>query len=636
MDSLLPAPFLSADWIYFKENAEEDEYSLYCCSFSCPKQKGVLYLAGDSDATVYLNGKLVFFSLSPSYPSHLIADKAEVDLQEGENQLLIELYYFGSEGFSSYRKGKAKLKFALLSQKGELLARSGLETLSCLHPHYFSHQRKPISPQLGYSFFYEAEGKQAMWGKSHLIKDDSSLSLRENRHCVLKGRAPYQSKHLGKGHYLLDFGRETVGFLDLEFLSPAPQNILFVYSEHHEEGKPLLRCPGSDDFSCSYRAKAGENRFLSTFRRLGLRYLEVYAEEDLVIGYIGIQEVVYPFSFIPLHSKDPLFERIASACVQTLVCCYHKHYEDCPSREQCLYAMDSYNQILAGLVCFSNKEQIRSSLRLFSYDERKDGLLSICSPSSTPLFIPCFSLFYVKSVEAYLHSSEDLAFLKDVYPKIQGIMNAFFRKTREDGLLMPFQSPGAWNFYEWAEGLDGNLGGEQSQGPDLIENALFLWTLPSYAYLQSLLGIKEDHSSFVQKNIDHARKTFRKGHAFIHSKERSLYTQYGNALALLAGYAEEDDAPLLASELMNPSSSFVKATLSTKAILYRALLHQSKGNAPYVLSDIKKTWGRMLQEGATTFYETEKGWKDFSGAGSLCHGWSATPLIFLKELGILE
>lgn len=632
----LPPSFLAADWIYFKESGEEDEYSLFRASFSCPKQKGKLFLSGDTDVSATLNGRLVFFSLSPSYPSHPIADAVEVSLQEGENELLLELYYFGAEGFSSYCKGKAKLKFALLGEKGDVLAKSSEETLSCPHPHYRSHQRKAISPQLGYSFSYEAEEKEAKWGKSFLIQDSSLVSPRENLHCLLKGRSPCKGRHLGKGHYLLDLGKETVGFLDLEFSSPKAQEILFVYSEHSEEGKPLLRCPGNDDFSCSYRAKAGDNRFLSTFRRLGCRYLEVFAEEDLGIGYIGIQEVVYPFEVLPLHSEDPLFQSIALTCVRTLICCYHEHYEDCPSREQCLYAMDSYNQILSGLCCFANKEQIRSSLSLLYRGQREDGLLPLCAPSSVPLFIPCFSLYFVKAVEAYLRSTGDVPFLREAYPSIQRIMGAFFAQDRGDGLLIPFQSEGAWNFYEWAEGLDGNLGGEQEKEPDLIENALFLWTLPSYSYLQSLLGAEEDRSSFVSRNIDGARRLFRKGHAFAHSQTHPFFSQYGNALSLLVGYAEEADAPFLSSELMDPSSPFRKAALPNKPILYRALLDQSKANAPYVLADIKATWGRMLLEGATSFYETEKGWRDFSGAGSLCHGWSATPLIFLKELGILD
>lgn len=38
--------------------------------------------------------------------------------------------------------------------------------------------------------------------------------------------------------------------------------------------------------------------------------------------------------------------------------------------------------------------------------------------------------------------------------------------------------------------------------------------------------------------------------------------------------------------------------------------------------------GKMLDAGATSFWEMKDGWKDFDGAGSLCHGWSAIPVYF--------
>jgi hypothetical protein len=40
----------------------------------------------------------------------------------------------------------------------------------------------------------------------------------------------------------------------------------------------------------------------------------------------------------------------------------------------------------------------------------------------------------------------------------------------------------------------------------------------------------------------------------------------------------------------------------------------------------------MLEQGATSFWETAKGEADFSGAGSLCHGWSALPIYYYETL----
>ena len=47
----------------------------------------------------------------------------------------------------------------------------------------------------------------------------------------------------------------------------------------------------------------------------------------------------------------------------------------------------------------------------------------------------------------------------------------------------------------------------------------------------------------------------------------------------------------------------------------------------YVLNDIAEKWGYMLYHNATSFWETLKGDADFDQAGSLCHGWSAIPVI---------
>ena len=50
------------------------------------------------------------------------------------------------------------------------------------------------------------------------------------------------------------------------------------------------------------------------------------------------------------------------------------------------------------------------------------------------------------------------------------------------------------------------------------------------------------------------------------------------------------------------------------------------------MQDIRRKYGYMLEQGGTTFWETEKGWQDFDGAGSLCHGWSAIPVFYLSIL----
>ena len=100
-----------------------------------------------------------------------------------------------------------------------------------------------------------------------------------------------------------------------------------------------------------------------------------------------------------------------------------------------------------------------------------------------------------------------------------------------------------------------------------------------------------------------------------------------NSVALLLGLGNEKTA-----EKMLSDESLVPVTLSMHTYFYDALLQAKVDYSDFIIADIKKKYGRMLDEGATTFWETEKGWQDFYCAGSLCHGWSAIPAYYLPRL----
>lgn len=69
------------------------------------------------------------------------------------------------------------------------------------------------------------------------------------------------------------------------------------------------------------------------------------------------------------------------------------------------------------------------------------------------------------------------------------------------------------------------------------------------------------------------------------------------------------------------------------AFVYDALLQTDRERyAAFVLNDIDTRYGCMLDQGATTFWETMGGWHSFENAGSLCHGWSALAIYYYHKL----
>ena len=80
-------------------------------------------------------------------------------------------------------------------------------------------------------------------------------------------------------------------------------------------------------------------------------------------------------------------------------------------------------------------------------------------------------------------------------------------------------------------------------------------------------------------------------------------------------------------------SELTPVTLSMLCFKYDALLKVDREcYRNYILTQIREKYRRMLDAGATTFWETEDS-DAFKGAESLCHGWSALPIYYYEVFG---
>ena len=73
-------------------------------------------------------------------------------------------------------------------------------------------------------------------------------------------------------------------------------------------------------------------------------------------------------------------------------------------------------------------------------------------------------------------------------------------------------------------------------------------------------------------------------------------------------------------------------TLSMKCFQYDAMLQTDKTLGKEILTEIREVYGAMLEQGATSVWETAEGASAFENAGSLCHGWSAVPIYYYNKI----
>jgi len=605
-----------AEWIWNGRN--------YAATFKCEftADSAILEIAAENDYAAYVNGKLAAFGSYKGYKNRKFVDSADLTefMTEGKNTLEITVWYYGLNTSVNIDDG-AGVIFRVQSH-GKTVAASGAHTHSRIENRYKNGYKKLITVQLGYSFKYDPTAENGEYTESEVVDKCRNFFPRPVKKLKMTEPPVARLVKSGNGSYLYDLGREVAGVLSLSVTSAEKQNLLIAFGEHIDDGK-VRRLVGGRDFSVEYVAPKGKSEYVNPFRRLGCRYLEVFADKPIEFEEITVIPTEYPLKALPYKANSDLRQKIYDTSVETLKLCMHEHYEDCPWREQALYTFDGRNEMLFTYYAFGEYEFARANLLLIAHGVRADGMLELTYPAVNTPAIPMFSLAYVWQVYEYVKHSGDKSILTEVLPVLEGIMKNF-RAMAKNGLVSEFQRP-FWNFYEWAEGSDGGgaWGDENEERYSLILNCLYVYAEEKYS---ELCGKNETDVAAFKSRIKQAFYNREKGlfRAYVGS---DLYTVFGNSAAILIGLGNEETA-----ENMLKDKDVVPVTLSAAMYFYDALLSFGDKYKDYVLNKLDTDYGYMLNRGATSFWETIDGAGAFDEAGSLCHGWSALPIYYYRNL----
>ncbi|NLE30482.1 MAG: family 78 glycoside hydrolase catalytic domain [Phycisphaerae bacterium] len=667
-----------------------------------------LQISVDSNYAVRLNGNFVDCGQYHDFPGDKVFDTLAVGryARTGKNILSIMVYYQGETSFQ-YLGGQPGL-FYELTRGGRKIV-SGLETQYRIASEYHRGAMTKITGQLGFSFLYDARKAQDDWtsireqdlqaicqdrtlrprpidkltirervktricaqGVFRRIVDKETLaasmqsdyfSMRETKSLFGEGAIPALPRESpvkilppmagDDGVYVIfDMGREEVGLLDLEVDAAAGTMIDIAHGEHLDDLRVRSHV-GGRNFAYQYICKQGRQHFVHYFKRLAGRYLQLqihHFSEPVQLYYAGLLPTEYPIerrgSF---ESCDSLLNKIYETSIRTLHLCMHEHYEDCPWREQALYANDSRNQALCGYYGFGEYDFPATAFDLLGQSLKDDGYLELCAPADIPITIPSFSHAWVLAVGDHWQFRGDKDYVQKQFPRVRKMMQTYLATVR-DGLLPCPRGKRYWQFYDWADHLDGVFGEKCTNWGELKHdrydaplNALFVMALDAAA---KLAAVMEDHQA-VDQYACAARELRIAFHDRFWDAKESAYFSYMDettpryfaeltqSLALLAGICPPILADGLRTRLAKENNGWTETTLSQSFYKFEALMADKTKFGRSVFDMIRRDWSMMLFSGATSFWETMKGGWDFDNAGSLCHGWSAIPVYFYQAYGL--
>lgn len=632
-----------AEWIWLNKQAESDEYGAFYDEFTLSDTQGCkIRISVAGDYNLYVNGNFVSFGQYADFAHYKVYDEIDISsyLKKGENTLLLLCWYVG-KSFSTYKECGAGVCFEVENEQGEILSYTRAGMRSSLANGYISHQNKMITPQLGFSYAYDTREKEYLWEEARLGRDfGKNLISRPNSKLVLGEFL--SAKLIDEKKKLYDLGRESCGFLSIKFKAKSGEKILVAFGEHIVDGEVRAYIDGRD-FTVELIGNGDYAEFFGAFRRLGCRYLQILGDAE--VEYIGLKEPNYPLTVKPYTIENPRRKQIYETSLRTLQLCLHEHYEDCPWREQSMYIMDSRNQMLCGYYGFENPECVASAIRLMAAGQKENGLFELCFPADVPITIPSFSLAFTTVVLEYTQFTKDTALASEMLPCIEKMLQFFLPKLDEDGLFKTVTEEGIWHFYEWAGELDGAFfspdGSKKLRNEyDVLINAFLSIALTNAATICSFLQLYD--KTFYYQDLKIKLNKSLKEKFFVAEQglfktysDREEYSELANALCVLAGVCEDEEAEYICEKLAEGYSGWVRNTLSMSIFRYDALLKTNRAKyEKAILKDIDETYGYMLDQGATSFWETIKGEADFHFAGSLCHGWSALPVYYYRIFGL--
>lgn len=425
--------------------------------------------------------------------------------------------------------------------------------------------------------------------------------------------------------FVLDFGKETFGFIKLHGLT-GKGKLTIYYGESKEEAMSNQGAVTIDVLQLNGLAKKDSVMPLSK----AFRYARVVKDPS-----IQVAEVTMLHEYADLKERggftcsDPEINRIYEVAKYTLHLNSREFFIDGIKRDRWVWSGDAYQSYLMNYyLYFDNPTVSRTILALRGKDPVTGHVNTIMD----------YTFYWFLSIYDYYQYSGDKTFITQFYPRMQSLMDYCLGRRNKDGFMEGL--PGDWVFVDWADKLS-------KKGALSFEQLLFCRSLETMAICAKLVNDNAAAAKYEQEAAQLKTKLMATYwnpskqamvHSLINGAQSENVTRYTNMFAIFFDYFNQDQkAAVKQSVLLNDK---IQKITTPYMRFYELEALCAMGEQKFVTKEIKDYWGGMLALGATSFWEeynpTKKGAEHYAMYGrefgkSLCHAWGASPIYLLGK-----
>ncbi len=442
---------------------------------------------------------------------------------------------------------------------------------------------------------------------------------------------------------LIDFGKETFGFLKLQGLKGTGE-VHIYYGESPEEALDTKFCETLDRLSLDGSSVTDEARNVTLKpednytlgNNKAFRY--VYITKDAGVSYADVSML---YEYKPevrkgsFRCNDEEVNRMWEVGAYTMQLTTREFFIDGIKRDRWTWSGDAIQSYLMNYYLFFDAETVKKTIWLLR------GKDPVTSHTNT---IMDYTFYWFLSIYDYYKFTGDTHFIQQVYPRMQSMMEYVLGRTNKNGMVEG--QTGDWVFVDWADGY------MDKHGELSYEQVLFCKSLETMALCADLAKNPTDKTKYdglataLRSKLEPAFWNETKK-ALVHNrldgKQQEQITRYSNMFAVFFNYLSPKKQQLIKKSVLMNDSVMKISTPYMRFYELEALC--AMGEQKAVMKEMKDYWGGMIREGATSFWEkynpTDKGTQHLAMYGrpygkSLCHAWGASPIYLLGKyyLGI--
>ncbi|MGB3007780.1 MAG: alpha-L-rhamnosidase C-terminal domain-containing protein [Chitinophagaceae bacterium] len=429
----------------------------------------------------------------------------------------------------------------------------------------------------------------------------------------------------GENSMLVDFGKETLGFIKLHGLK-GKGRVSVYYGESKEEALSAEHCEALDRVDVDNAAAIDQTMKLSkAYRFVNVQY-DAGVSLDAVSMLYEYADVEQRGSFT---CNDAEINKIYDVAKYTFELNTREFFIDGIKRDRWIWSGDAYQSYLMNYyLCFDNETVKRTTYALRGKDPVTGHINTIMD----------YTFFWFLGIYDYYLYTGDMNFIAQNYDRMKTLMDYVLARRNKDGLME--WMTGDWIFIDWAAGLS-------KKGEVSFEQLLFARSLETIALCANVADDKDAATQYNTLAADIRKKLFDiywndEKQALVHSrvdgKQTENVTRYANMFGIFFNYfTEAQMQQVKKSVLLNDN---IQKITTPYMRFYELEALCAMGEQDYVLKEMKDYWGGMLNLGATSFWEeynpSQSGAEHLAMYGrkfgkSLCHAWGASPIYLLGK-----